>query len=151
MLQEVFPDAVFVATWRDPVSTLTSSCSLFSAWYQAYSDANFDHVLGAMMLEGQTQRLQLQMDARRERPDIAVLDVSYTSLTQSTDKVVRDIYAHAGMTLGDKALSGMRNWERNNVQHKHGAHKYTLEQFGLTREVAEAKYHDYTARHGQLF
>lgn len=150
-LQEVFPDAIFVATYRDPVSTLTSSCSLFSAWYQAYSDANFDHTLGQVMLEGQAFRTGLQMQARRERPDIAVLDIPYPDLTHASEDVVKNIYAHVGLPLSERALEAMRAWEKRNAQHKHGAHQYTLEQFGLTREMAQEKYRDYAARFGHLF
>ena len=151
MLREFFPDADFVATWRDPVSTLNSTCSLFSAWYQAYSDFNFDTILGQAMLEGQAQRIRLQMDSRREHPGIEILDVSYRELTQSTDRVVRDIYQHAGRTLSDCARESMVAWERDNIQHKRGSHKYSMEQFGLTRNAATEKYRDYIKQYGHLF
>jgi Sulfotransferase family len=151
LLREFFRDAVFVATWRDPVSTLTSSCSLFSAWYEAYSDANFDQILGPMMLEGQAQRIQMQIDARRERPDIRVFDIAYADLTRSSEQVVKNIYGHAGLPLSDRAKQAMRAWDRDNAQHKHGAHQYVLAQFGLTREIAEARYRDYSDAYGKLF
>lgn len=151
LLLEFFPDAVFVATYRDPVSALTSTCSFFSNFYAAYSDAGFDALLGPAMLEGQAQRLQIQIDARRERPDIRIHDISYPDLTRSIDKVMQGIYAHAGLPLSDRATAAMLAWEQSHAQHQHGTHRYTLEQFGLTREDAEEKYRDYSERFGHLF
>ena len=151
LLRELFPDAVLVATHRDPVSTLTSTASLFSSFHEAYSDADRDLILGPMMLEGQAARLQLFMEARRDHPHLNVLDIGYAELLGSTENVVGKIYAHAGMALSDRALQAMRDWEQENALHKHGAHKYTLEQFGLTREMAQAKYRDHIAHYHHLF
>lgn len=151
LLREMFPDATLVATHRDPVSTLTSTCSLFSAFHQAYSDANRDAILGPMMLEGQAQRVQMFLDARRDHPDLGVLDIPYPELTGSVEDVVRKVYVHAGMTLSDRAWNAMQAWESGNAQHKHGVHRYTLEQFGLTRDMAQERYREHYARCGHLF
>ncbi len=151
ILRQVFPDAVFATTYRDPLSTLTSGCSLFSAYYEACSDASFDHFIGLAMMEGQAARLQIQMNTRRDHPDMDILDISYADLLKSTDDVIKRIYAHAGMNLGEQARNAMLAWEQKNAQHKHGVHKYTLEQFGLTPEIAQGKYSDYIEQFGHLF
>jgi Sulfotransferase family len=151
LLKEVFPDAIFVTTHRDPVTTLTSSASLFAAYHQAYSDADFDGVLGYAMLEAQALRLKDLVDARLEHPEIPVLEIPYSELTNSSESVINSIYDHGGMELKETSLSAMRQWERENVQHKHGAHAYTLEQFSLTTEMAIEKYRFYTDRFSHLF
>jgi Sulfotransferase family len=150
-LRQRFPDGVLVATHRDPVSTMTSSASLFSAFYRAYSEANHDAMIGMMMLEGQAGRHQLLLDARRNHPDLGVLDLSYTELTGDSDAMLKKIYAHAGMALDEQSLHAMHQWERDNAQHMHGAHRYTLEQFGLSREIALQKFAPYRERFGRWF
>lgn len=150
-LRRLFPDATLVATHRNPVSTLTSSASLFSAYYEAYSDAKIDKTIGAMMVEGQAGRIDLLLQARKEHPNLGVLDIGYTELTRSVDSVIEKIYKHADMPLSDQARVNMSAWENSNIQHKHGAHKYTPEQFGLELTEAEGRYQAYTEQFGHLF
>ena len=56
---------------------------------------------------------------------------------------IRRIYASAGSELSPEAERLMRQWEANNPQHRHGRHRYTLEEFGLERSEVEAEFSDY--------
>ena len=151
VMHEMFPDGTLVGTHRDPASTLSSSCSLFSTYYPAYSDANFDPFFGPIMLEGQYARLEQYMNTVRDNPDLNLLKLSYAELTKSENAVMEKVYAHARMPLGERARAAMLKWTGENALHKHGAHKYSLEQFGVTRAQTDARYARYTKEFGQYF
>lgn len=151
LLKEAFPDAVMLTTHREPLSTLTSSASLFSAFYAAYSDASHNAGIGALMLEGQAARIDLFLQSRRAHPDVRGLDISYTELLTAPESVVEKAYGHAAMPFDERVRAAVRAWEDANQQHKHGAHKYTLEGFALTREQAEPRFAAYSQQFREYF
>ncbi len=77
------------------------------------------------------------------------MDVSYRDVVSDADSVVRRIYAAAGFTLSSAALQAMHAWEKDYGQHKHGAHQYSLEDFGLDQAQVDAAFHDYMKRFGK--
>lgn len=151
LLAEVFPDASFVATHRDPISTISSSVSLIYNYHVAYSDTDRRKIIGPMLLEGLSSGRKQQMAESARHPELNILDIGYSEITRNAEAVVEKVYAHAGISLSDKARQAMRGWERENSQHKLGVHKYTLEEFGLTSETVKEKFSDYIARQGAHF
>ena len=59
------------------------------------------------------------------------LDVQYSDLVRDPLDTVRCIYDYHGYDYSDDFEEAMKQWLTNNRQHKHGAHRYTLEEFGL--------------------
>lgn len=151
VLREVFPDATMVATHRNPIDSLTSSCSLASAYFEAYSNIPKQHLIGPMQLEGLTNQYQRLIEGRRNNRKLNVLDVGYTELLQTPADVIEKIYAHAKIKLNDQARLAMSQWSNKNRQHKHGVHKYTLESFSLNREIVEKKFSPYIEMFNKYF
>jgi Sulfotransferase family len=151
MLREEVPDCTLIATYRDPVAALPSASSLLSAYYEAYSDAPFDTIIGQMLLEGQSQRMELFIQARAQCTDLNMLDIAYPDLLNRSDRVIESAYARASMPLSDRAREAMRTWEREHQQHRFGANQATLEQFGLTREIVTKKFQPYIEQFRHLF
>jgi hypothetical protein len=56
---------------------------------------------------------------------------------------VQRIHDAAGRPLSDAAVAAMQTSLRTNRQHKHGEHRYSLEQFGLTTEEVDDAYQRY--------
>ena len=79
------------------------------------------------------------------------LDISYTELLKSPDRVVEKAYGHASMVLDERVRASVRTWEAANQQHKHGAHQYALEDFGLTREQTTRRFAQYIERFRNFF
>jgi Sulfotransferase family len=151
LLAELYPDATLVSTHRNPASTLSSTSSLLNYYHAAYSDAERKKILGMMMAEGLSMGAEMHLAGRDNHPELKLLDVSYTELTSDAERVLEKVYAHAGMTLSDKARDAMRQWKQENSMHKLGEHKHTLEDFGLTREAVQSKYSSYIERLGHYF
>lgn len=151
LLAQIFPDATFVTTNRDPVVTLSSMCSLIAACQEAYSDADWRKALGPMMIEGQRQRMLQFIAARERHPELRIFDIGYADLTHRAPQVTEALYAFLDMPLSDQARAAMLSWERDNAQHKHGVHKYSLEEFGLEPAGVREAFRPYIERYGDLF
>jgi hypothetical protein len=149
LLAQIFPDASFVATHRDPLSTLASQSSLIDYYYRAHSDAERKPILGPMMLQGQTMGMQAFLAGRDSCPQLRTLDVGYSAVTQDALSVATRIYAHAGMpAMSERAHEAMQQWEKENAQHKHGAHRYSLEEYALDAATVRERFLPYRERFG---
>jgi hypothetical protein len=63
-------------------------------------------------------------------------DIQYADITANWQGAMQGIYSFLDMPFTDEARTGMQGWLDRNAQHKHGAHKYSLADFGLdTQEV----------------
>lgn len=151
LLAQVFPDAAFASTHREPVGVMSSSLSLLYHYHLAYSDAESKGVLGPVVLEGLGQARDVQVASREAHPEIDMLDIAYSATTKNAEAVVEKLYVHAGMTLTDRARENMRQWERDNAQHKLGVHQHALEEFGVTAEMVKERFSKYNARYGAYF
>jgi Sulfotransferase family len=151
LLAEVFPDAPFVCTHREPVSVMSSSLSLITNYHIAYSDVDHMPMIAPMMLEGQAAAREQQITVRDNHPELRWLDISYADITQHAETAVERVYAHAGMSCSDDAKQMMRTWESENSQHKLGAHKHRLQEFGLSPETVKRRFGSYIARHEKDF
>ncbi len=50
-----------------------------------------------------------------------------------------DIYDFLGLPFTERARSAMQSWLDSNQQHQHGAHKYSLADFGLDRDEVDER------------
>ena len=151
LLAEIFPDAVFITTNRNPVDTMSSAASLCSSYQQAYSDADRDAFLGPMMLAGFGMAMQQHLAARAQHPQLRFLDIGYAELTQHAQQSVQNVYAYLGMSLSAEARDAMLQWEQANQQHKQGVHRHRLEHYSLTPEMVQGYFGDYIDRFASRF
>lgn len=137
-LLEVFPDARFVFTHRDPVTVVASSASL--AWNQmvVQSDAVDPHWVGREWLWKTAHRVERTLAVRGRIPDAQAIDVDFDEVNRNWDGAIHRIYRQFGLDLSHGARLGMRAYvARAAREHPFASHRYRLEDFGLTwREVA---------------
>ena len=147
-LLAVFPDACIVQTHRDPAATIPSVCSVIHPARRFFHARDVDPTLiGPRELEFWAWSAE-RADAVRAAHAERFFDVRFADFQRVPLQVVGRIYAHFGLKLGGPALDAMREWIDTNVQHRHGRHEYTLEQFGLTRPMVHERFAAYMERHG---
>lgn len=149
LLQE-FPDAVIVQTHRSPVAVMPSVCSLFSVVQVLLCEQADTHELAADWLQRWAQACDEAIALRERHPQARFVDVSYKALVEDPWTTLRRLYVDAGHDLGDEALRAMQAWRDANPQHKHGTHRYTLEQFGLDADQVRARFAGYIERFAPL-
>lgn len=131
-LIKVFPDAQLICSHRDPVKAVGSACSM--TWNAIVRDTDqiSPHEVGRDWL-GKTERMLKKTQRVRQEmvPEENQYDVMYADIGEDWQKAIAGIYGFLGRDFSDKAKSTMQQWLASNKQHKHGLHKYRLEDFGL--------------------
>ena len=145
-LLEVFPNATIVHTHRDPLKTSPSLFSMLTHLQMIFSD-NVDPNRVANHWLGKIENMARRTMATRDRVnDKGFIDVSYYDLIKDPIPQVERIYEVAGAELTFEARAAMETSRKANKQHKYGRHKYSLADFGMTKDDVESRIAPYRAR-----
>jgi hypothetical protein len=146
-LLNVFPEAKFIFPHRDPIKVMGSTCSMVWNALVRDTDTVDPHWVGSEWLD-KTERMLNKTLAVRDQaiPRVNQYDVLYADITADWQQAVRGIYNFLGIELTESVLVAMQEWLDSNNQHKHGAHKYSLEDFGLSGKEIEQRLSFYRER-----
>ena len=146
VLAEVFPDATFVVTHRDPVAVTLSMATMV-----AYScRMNLAHpdpmVLGAYW---QDRVEDLLADCVRDRdalPAAQTIDVGFDEFMADDLAMVERIYALADQPWDDRARAAVDAYQAAHPRGRHGGVRYDFAVLGLDRSALEQSLAFYTTR-----
>ena len=147
-LLAVFPEARIVQTHRDPAAVLPSLCSLCEILRGAASDAVDKPAIGAHWHARLKAIFEKATAVRATAAEGQILDIQYADLVADPIATVQHIYAHHGYEFTEPFEAAMRQWLAANRQHKHGAHRYTLEEYGLSEAQVREDFSDYAKEFG---
>lgn len=145
-LLAVFPDASVVVTHRDPLQVIPSICSLAAGFRGILTDRLDLRRLGAEYAEAMAVGPNRMIDSRETADPARFFDVSYKQLTGDPVGTVRAVCERFGYDFTPEFESRTRKWLSDNPQHKHGFHRYQLDDFGLDAETVNrhfAKYREW--------
>jgi hypothetical protein len=145
-LLEVFPNATLVHTHRDPLKTSPSLFSMLTHLQMIFSDDVDPNRVGSHWLDKIENMARRTMATRDRVNDRGFVDVSYYDLVRDPLPQVARIYEAAGAELTPEALKAMESSRKVNKQHKYGRHKYSLAEFGMTKEDVESRIAPYRTR-----
>ena len=144
---ELLPEATFVQTHRDPLTTIPSYASMIHGLWRGVSDE-------ADPLEAARESsATLENDLRRclqVRDTLApdkFIDVDFRDTVSDPIGVVERIYHQIGMPMTDLARAQIRAYLETHPREGRPKHSYTLEQFGFTEEEVRRRFQQYRARH----
>jgi hypothetical protein len=146
-LLDVYPDAAFVVTHRDPVQALASNCSLSALLRRATSDPVDPVEIGLQMKDmiGTYLRRLIDFD-QRFGAIVRIAHVDYSRAVEIPDVVMTEVFSTLGLDMTPTVQAAIASWRRENPPGKRGTHSYALEDYGLdARHVAE-EYAFYTDR-----
>ncbi|HKY62321.1 MAG TPA: sulfotransferase [bacterium] len=142
-LLAVYPDARFIWTHR-PVGTIAASgCSL-----QEHART----MLGRAVDPGQVGRDWLRLwgwmasravKARSFIPPAQLFDLTMAEIVADPRGAIQRAYRHLGLDYSPELDGGITAWVHSNPVDKHGAHKYSLERYGLTANVVDRTFEEY--------
>ncbi len=144
---QVYPDARFIWTHRDPYAATGSLCSIISLSHQMH--------LGRIDTEWLAQDYPWQaaehagriMDFRDKFGEKRVIDVHYSDLMTDPLGTAKSVYAQLGDTFTAEAEAGIQAWLDDNPQDKFGRHEYKLAQYGLSVESLTPMFERYLSRY----
>ncbi len=146
-LLHVFPHARLVCSHRDPIKAVGSICS--TAWNAMVRDN--DQMTAAWLgpewlskterMLHKTLRVRDEMVAPQNQHDI-----QYADITADWQGALQGVYDFLNLPFSDDAQKNMQAWLARNGQHKHGAHKYSLADFGLDAQEVDRRLMFYRER-----
>lgn len=150
-LIELYGDARFVMTHRDPVKCIPSISSVTLGTRELFLEKSTFEQAGGEMSKFFSHLARRHMKWRDENSGVDVLDLGFDEITFDGIAAVRKFYEFVDMPLSIQAENAMLEWERKNTQDKHGSHKYSIEGSGLTEEGINETFADYIQRYSSYF
>jgi hypothetical protein len=130
---DLFPDARFVFTHRDPATTMSSLCSLYAYTRALFSDDIDPQALGPELmnsyLPGSLERALQVVDAL---PPGRVAHVRHLDVRRDPIATMAQAYRDLGMELGDTARAAMQALLDAEARKPRDIHIHSPEGFGLT-------------------
>lgn len=139
-----YPDALIINTHRNPASAIASVASLTDTVRRVFSASTRASDVGQDQLEFWSSTIQRCMRDRVElNREHCFIDVRFGELVTDPMGVIRQIYSKFKLPLAPATELKMQQFLAANARGKHGAHRYTLEQFGLRQQDIDAAFHEY--------
>lgn len=145
-LTEVYPDARFLWTHRDPAEVLGSVCSLITYLRGMVSERSDPAELGARQVELWKVALERALAFRDRVGEERFADVHVDDLAADGVGVVRDAYQRLGLRLGPDGEAGMRRWLDQNPRGGHGGHEFAVSDYGLDPAIVRKRFAFYLDR-----
>jgi hypothetical protein len=145
VLVELFPDTCILWTHRDPLEMMGSYCSMM-AMLMAIRTSFEPEELGPTVLEYLARSLERGLAARDRLDARRFCDVDYRAFVADPLATVRAAYDHFGLERTPEVETALAGWAREHPQGKHGAHRYSLEQYGLSAQAVRERLGFYLER-----
>jgi len=148
-ISDVYPDATFVVTHRDPVQALASNCSL-AHMLRTGTDPDYDPtVIGRDMLNlvrEHVDRLVAFDIAQSQAGSSSLVHVDYYRLVDSPETVMPNVFESIGLEWTPVVEDRIRTWRAENPKGTRGTHEYTLDDYGLDRAMVSEAFAVYVER-----
>jgi hypothetical protein len=142
---DYYPNALFVMTHRDPASVVPSACSVIvESTRLRLPDWTYDPVaFGQRTLNHLAQAAVRSTHARKLIGQHRFLDVGQAEVHGDAVGMAERIYDFAGLKLESSVRDAIDKFSRENAAGSRGEHKYSAEDFGLTKKGIRAAFSDY--------
>lgn len=148
-LVEVFPDASFVLTHRDPVSVTVSLLTMLSYSARLSRDPVRPGDIANYWVDRVQRMLQGCVDGVSCLPEARTSQVLFHEFMADDIATVERIYDRAGHSMTPEIMGAMQGYMRDNPRGKYGRIEYDLkEDFGLDSAELYEQYRFYTERFG---
>ncbi len=149
-LFEAYPDALCIWPHRDPVEVHPSTMAITAVLYGAVTNWQMDfRELGPAFVQGIAQSVAQAIESPFV-DDPRILHVDFRELVRDPIAIVRKAYGQWGLDYGPEFEARMKAWlaDPTNAPDRYGRYRYTMEPYGLTREMIESAFEGYCRRFG---
>jgi hypothetical protein len=143
-----FPNAKFVMTHRDPLKVLPSVASLHHLLHEerCLPGSVDKQEVGRRLLDFWAEGMRRGLAARAAIGEHRFIDVRNDAVVQRPVEVFEQVYAHLEMPLTPDLMRRLEAYNATNAPGNFGAHRYTLEEYGLSAETVRSAFGDYIER-----
>jgi hypothetical protein len=143
-----YPDARLVMTHRDPVTVVTSLCSLARTLGGTFSADDHTADLASTWTDVASAITERVLAFRDRHGDERVADVRYDELVANPIRVVGRVLGHFGETLSPAAEAAMRGYLAEDPHRGFTPHRYTAADVGLDPRAVAERFGPYAERFG---
>ena len=119
------------------MACISSVCSLLYTFYHAVANEIDLPRMTSLTIRTYECWFRRNLAFRAAHPEV-VYDVFFDSLVSDPIGTVRGIYSHFGLPWTDTYASDLDEFVHRNPKDKHGRHRYSASDFGLTEtEIAD--------------
>jgi hypothetical protein len=140
---DVYPDARFVMTHRDPVQTLASISKMTLTLRGTRYDTVDPKRVGRQMLDFVRRHIDRIMAFCQSPRGNLVTHVDYYRVVDNPAAVMAEVHSGLGIDTPDEVRNAVADWRESNPKGARGANPYSIEQFGINPDEAAALYSDY--------
>jgi Sulfotransferase family len=144
-LLAVYPDAKIIATHRDPIKPLGSSCGASFHLTKQFNDGLDPALVGRQTLEIITRSLENLCQVDSKHPNTPIFHLHYEELVADPLAAITQLYSFMGEELTDPTRMTMNKAleTHHRRRQKAGQNRYSLEEYGLSEPELPAIFHDY--------
>jgi hypothetical protein len=144
---DIFPDATFAQTHRDPLATIPSYASMIYELWRGVGETS-DPVEAGRETSGTLEHdLNRCLAVRDTLPAGKFIDIDFRDTVKDPVSVVERIYRHIGLPMTDAARRQIGEYMSSHPREGRPKHEYSMEQFGFTRADIERRFAEYRKRH----
>lgn len=143
-LLAAFPDARIVVTWRDPMAAVPSQLSALRPGLRAAGFADVSADLRDAITDLMRYYYLHLADVEEDHPD-RVATISNDDMKKRLNSAVRRAYLELGLPVSKELGEVLERFDKLSRESKSG-HSYSLEEFGLSKELVTSKFADVYAR-----
>jgi hypothetical protein len=145
-LNEVFPDARFVMTHRDPTDVILSVADLYADIVGGFTDHLDRRYLGQLNVEHWSVGMQRALRFRDGEADKRFYDIDFRAMQADPIYQVRGLYAWLDEPVGDEFESRMRTWWAEAAAEREPSSHADPVAFGIDLDKVRPLFADYVAR-----
>ncbi|MFR9752332.1 sulfotransferase family protein [Nocardia sp. 004] len=147
-LLAAYPDALVIQMHRDPRTIIASVCSLNEQASAGWSEKFRGPVIGATQLDLWARGADRFLADRKRHNPAQFCDIDYDEFVADPMGTVESIYRHFELPLTEEATTAMAALHTESTAGAaRPAHRYTLDDFGLTAQQVDARFAVYREAH----
>ncbi len=144
-LVEIYPNARFLWSHRDPTKVIGSVSSLIHYTRSWSSDRDDSIELGAEQLEHWWEAVRRAMEFRDRMGDERFADVTFAALQTEPMEALAGALEHIGIPFDETSRASVAAWAGTHEPGAHGTHTYQLSDFGLEPAQIRERFAPYYA------
>lgn len=141
-LDQVFPDARFVMTHRDPTDVLLSVADVYADIAGGFTDHLDRRYLGELNVDQWSTGIARVMEFRNHAED-RFFDIDFRAMQDDPIGQVRRLYGWLGETVSEDFEAAMRAWWAHNAEKREPHPKADPASFGLDFNVIRPMFAEY--------
>jgi hypothetical protein len=144
-LLDEYPDACIVWTHRDPSQVMSSYISLVAGFRAIFEGETDRTAIAREQLEIWAAATEHAIAVRRTLPPEQCFDLHFRDFRADPVGAVQRIYAHFDQPLSASGETALRTWHARTPREKHGTHRHSMTDVGLTRAETLDRFAAYMA------